>query len=60
MLGVGMGLAAPGSKSISFWFAVIGLTVMAMISTYWIEKPIARRLRRRAPAAQGMGTATAR
>ena len=59
MLGVGIGLAAPESKSISFWFAVIGLTVMAMISTYWIEKPIARRLRKRMPASQGMGTATA-
>jgi peptidoglycan/LPS O-acetylase OafA/YrhL len=48
-LGVGMTMAAPDSKSVSFWFAVIGLTVMAMISTYWIEKPIARRLRRRRP-----------
>jgi hypothetical protein len=54
-----MGLAAPGSNSISFWFAVIGLTVMAMISTCWIEKPIARKLRKRMPAAPGIGTATA-
>jgi len=56
-MGVGMVLAMPESKNISFWFSVIGLTVMAMISTYWIEKPIARRLRRRLapqlPAAQG-------
>ena len=35
------------STSASFWVAVIGLTVMAMISTYLIEKPIAKRLRRR-------------
>ena len=59
-LGVGMTLAMPESKSISFWFSVIGLTAMAMISTYWIEKPIARRLRRRLvphqPAAQGATT----
>jgi len=46
-LGFGFGMAMPESKSASFWFAVIGLTLMAMISTYWIEKPIARRLRRR-------------
>src|SRR5688572_19338694 len=38
-LGVGMAMAMPGSKTISFWFAVIGLTAMAIISTYWIEKP---------------------
>ena len=38
------------STSASFWVAVIGLTVMAMISTYWIEKPIAKRLRRRLQA----------
>jgi hypothetical protein len=31
-LGVGMTLAIPG-RSISFWFSVIGLTAMAMIST---------------------------
>ena len=49
----------PESKSISFWFAVIGLTVMAVISTYWIEKPLAKRLRRKLLPAQGMGTATA-
>ena len=59
-MGVGMVLAMPESKNISFWFSVIGLTVMAMISTYWIEKPIARRLRRRLapqlPAAQGATT----
>lgn len=35
------------STNASFWVAVIGLTVMAMISTYWIEKPLAKRLRRR-------------
>ncbi len=58
-LGVGMAMAMPGSKTISFWFAVIGLTVMAMISTYWIEKPLAKRLRRKLPPPQGMGTATA-
>jgi peptidoglycan/LPS O-acetylase OafA/YrhL len=59
MLGVGMGMTAPESKSLSFWFAVIGLTSMAMISTWWIEKPIAKRLRKRMPTPQGMGTATA-
>jgi len=57
-LGVGMSMAMPESRSISFWFSVIGLTLMAMISTYWIEKPIARRLRRRLapqqPLAQGV------
>ena len=58
-LGVGMAMAMPGSRTISFWFAVIGLTVMAMISTYWIEKPLAKRLRRRLLPTQGMGTATA-
>jgi peptidoglycan/LPS O-acetylase OafA/YrhL len=52
-LGVGMAMAMPGSKTISFWFAVIGLTVMAMISTYWIEKPLAKRLRRKLQPAQG-------
>jgi peptidoglycan/LPS O-acetylase OafA/YrhL len=57
-LGVGIGMAVPGSKSVSFWFAVIGLTLMSMISTYWIEKPIARRLRRRSLPPQGMDTAT--
>lgn len=40
-------MAAPASKNLSFWVAVIGLTVMAMISTYWIEKPLAKKLRRR-------------
>ena len=59
-LGVGMTLAMPESKSISFWFSVLGLTAMAMISTYWIEKPIARALRKRfvpqQPAVQGATT----
>jgi peptidoglycan/LPS O-acetylase OafA/YrhL len=50
-LGVGMAAAMPESKSISFWFAVIGLTAMAMLSTYKIEKPLARRLRTRMPGA---------
>jgi peptidoglycan/LPS O-acetylase OafA/YrhL len=57
-LGFGMAMAMPESKSFSFWFAVIGLTVMAVISTYWIEKPLAKRLRRRYAAAQGVGTPT--
>jgi len=55
-LGVAMLQGAPGNKSLSFWFAVIGLTTMAMISTYWIEKPIARRLRRRLQDPQGIGS----
>jgi peptidoglycan/LPS O-acetylase OafA/YrhL len=42
----GMAIAVPGSRQFLFWFAVIGVTIIAMISTYWIEKPIARRLRR--------------
>ena len=58
-LGVGMAMAMPASKTISFWFAVIGLTLMAMISTYWIEKPLAKRLRRKLAPVQGIGTATA-
>jgi peptidoglycan/LPS O-acetylase OafA/YrhL len=45
-LGFGIAMSNPASKQLSFWFAVIGLTVMALISTYWIEKPIARRMRR--------------
>jgi len=49
-------MAMPGSRQISFWFAVIGLTVMAIISTYGIEKPIAKRLRRRLLEPQGSGT----
>ena len=40
-------MAAPQSTSLSFWFAVIGLLVMSMISTHFIEKPLARRLRKR-------------
>jgi peptidoglycan/LPS O-acetylase OafA/YrhL len=47
ILGVGMAAAMPQSRSFSFWFSVIGLLLMAMISTYLIEKPLARRLRRR-------------
>jgi peptidoglycan/LPS O-acetylase OafA/YrhL len=46
-LGFAMVMAMPGSTSASFWFAVIGLTTMAIISTYLIEKPLARKLRRR-------------
>jgi peptidoglycan/LPS O-acetylase OafA/YrhL len=46
-LGIGLGMAFPESTSVSFWFAVVGLTVMAMISTFFIEKPLTRRLRRR-------------
>jgi len=46
-LGFAIAMANPASKQLSFWFAVIGLTTMAMISTYWIEKPIARRLRKK-------------
>jgi peptidoglycan/LPS O-acetylase OafA/YrhL len=42
-----MALAMPDSTHASFWFAVIGLLVMAGVSTFYIEKPLARRLRRR-------------
>lgn len=44
-----MVFAFPGSESASFWFAVSGLLVMSAISTFYIEKPLARRLRRRNP-----------
>ncbi len=52
-------MTSPESIHVSFWTAVIGLTVMAIISTYLIEKPLAKRLRRRregTQGAQGMGT----
>jgi peptidoglycan/LPS O-acetylase OafA/YrhL len=52
-------MASPESTSISFWTSVIGLIAMAIISTYWIEKPLAKRLRRRregTQGTQGMGT----
>jgi peptidoglycan/LPS O-acetylase OafA/YrhL len=42
-----MVMAAPDIPGMSFWFAVIGLLVMSMISTHFIEKPLARKLRRR-------------
>lgn len=35
--------AAPAA----LWIAIVGLLVVSIMSTYWIEKPIARRLRRR-------------
>jgi peptidoglycan/LPS O-acetylase OafA/YrhL len=46
-LGFAMTGVAPQMTGLSFWFAVIGLLVMAVISTHFIEKPLARRLRRR-------------
>ena len=49
MLGFAVVAAAPESTSLSFWFAVIGLLVMSVISTHFIEKPLARRLRKRGP-----------
>jgi len=48
-LGFGMAAAAPQSTSLSFWFAVVGLLVMAVLSTRYIERPLARRLRKRGP-----------
>jgi len=51
-LGFGMAAAAPQSLSLSFWFAVIGLLAMSVISTRYIEKPLARRLRKRGPTAE--------
>jgi len=48
-LGFAMVLAAPQIPGLSFWFAVIGLLVMSMISTHFIEKPLARKLRKRYP-----------
>jgi peptidoglycan/LPS O-acetylase OafA/YrhL len=60
ILGFAMVMAAPQHPGVSFWFAVIGLLVMSAISTHFIEKPLARRLRKRYPpvsgaAAQGTG-----
>jgi peptidoglycan/LPS O-acetylase OafA/YrhL len=48
-LGFAMAGAAPNNTSVSFWFAVIGLLGMSVISTRYIERPLARRLRRRGP-----------
>ena len=59
-LGFMMVMAMPESKHLSFWFAVIGLTVMSVISTYWIEKPLARRLRRRGTDGTGKAGAAPR
>jgi len=56
-LGFGMAAAAPGNTSLSFWFAVIGLLVMSVISSRYIEKPLARRLRKRGPTLHGGTTA---
>ena len=47
MLGFAVLMGSPQSMSLSFWFAVIGLLAMSMISTHFIEKPLARRLRKR-------------
>jgi peptidoglycan/LPS O-acetylase OafA/YrhL len=59
-LGFAMSGAAPHMTNLSFWFAVIGLLVMSVISTHFIEKPLARRLRKRGPAREPMvGSATA-
>ncbi len=44
-LGFAMVMVAPQMTSLSFWFAVIGLLVMSVISTHYIEKPLARKLR---------------
>ena len=46
-LGFMMIMAAPNVPDGSFLFAVIGLLGMSMISTFFIEKPLARRLRKR-------------
>jgi peptidoglycan/LPS O-acetylase OafA/YrhL len=53
-----MALAFPESTSASFWFAVIGLLGMAVLSTFLIEKPLARKLRRRRDASR-VGTVAA-
>jgi peptidoglycan/LPS O-acetylase OafA/YrhL len=45
--------AAPQMTGLSFWFAVIGLLVMSVISTRYIERPLARRLRKRYAATHG-------
>jgi peptidoglycan/LPS O-acetylase OafA/YrhL len=57
-LGFAVLAAAPESTSLSFWFAVIGLLVMSVISTHFIEKPLARRLRKRGPARDNLSPAT--
>jgi peptidoglycan/LPS O-acetylase OafA/YrhL len=46
-LGLAMVTAAPQVTGLPFWFAVAGLPLMSVISTYFIEKPLARRLRKR-------------
>ena len=63
-LSFGMAIAMPASTGASFWFAVVGLTVTAALSTRFIEMPLARRLRRRfqpttnSPAAMSEGMTT--
>jgi hypothetical protein len=58
MLGFAVLSAAPESTSLSFWFAVIGLLVMSVISAHFIEKPLARKLRKRGPARDNLSPAT--
>jgi len=50
MFGFMIIMAAPDVPDASFLFAVFGLLGMSMISTFFIEKPLARRLRKRYPA----------
>jgi peptidoglycan/LPS O-acetylase OafA/YrhL len=38
---------SPAAVAASFWISTIGLIVVATISTYWLEKPLAKRLRKR-------------
>jgi len=52
-------LAAPQVPDISFLVAVLGLLGMSMISTFFIEKPLARRLRNRYPDVRGSAEAPA-
>jgi peptidoglycan/LPS O-acetylase OafA/YrhL len=58
MFGFAVLAAAPESTSLSFWFAVIGLLVMSVISAHFIEKPLARRLRKRGPPRDNLSPAT--
>ena len=36
-----------GSGSAALWVDIVGVLVVSTMSTYWFEKPVARRLRRR-------------
>ncbi len=47
----------PAAVDAALWIAILGLLVVAALSTRFIEKPLAARLRRRLEAKEGAGTA---